>query len=82
MKNERIQEITSKAIEQLIAAANEGRTKALTRAIEARTEAVVISPTALPPTHRTLLPWALPFAHRRASRNTSPVTPVAIRSNR
>ena len=35
MKNEQIKEITNKAIEQLIAALNEGRSETLTRCLRA-----------------------------------------------
>ena len=54
MRNEQIKEITSKAIEQLIAGLNEGPTEALTRYLAAIGRFIHLSPTRSPMTQTRL----------------------------
>ena|SRR5947209_5005168 len=72
MKNEQVNEITSKAIEQLIAALNEGRTETLTRYVAA-----------IGPLHRSVLhsfPDDPNKAHRSINLRTEAVaiSPAAL----
>ena len=71
MKNEQIKEITSKAIEQLIAAPNEGRTEALTQYLAAIGRFIDLFPTRSPMIYKSLSAgllfriWMAPKSRKR-----------------